>query len=161
MPIGHPGPQISAAVATVLESTPPGQTLGPSVHEAVQTTLENLGVAPGADISAAVATVLESTPPGQTLGPSVHEAVQTTLAQDTLNLGVTTSSDFIEPNIGNESAFAALVTGFVDETTDVPPSPIVPAEFVPPSPVNPVVLDPFGQDLSVLIHSFHSDWPLT
>jgi hypothetical protein len=163
-----PGAEIKEAVATALETTDPGQARGSSIPDAIQDALDdlNLGnnnfdVPPGGAIRDVVDEALETTDPGQARGSFTHDEVQ--LILDNLNLGsagagVTSSTDFIEPNIGNESALGASVTSFIlDEF--VPPSPIVPAEpAVPPNPINPV-LEPFGQVLSG--HILHSDWPLT
>ena len=164
--------------------TEPGQALASFIHDAVHGILEDLnwgntgpGVTPpGADIREEVTAAL-ATEPGQALVSFIHDAFHEIL--DDLNLGtigsfihdgvheildlnlgntgagVTSSSEFIEPNIGNELALGAFVTIFILDEFD-PPSPVVPAEPDVPPDLNPV-LDPFGQGLSEFIHS---NWPL-
>ena len=131
-------PQISCQqglqqVADLLETSEPGQALGPFIHSAVHGFLEDLipgntgaGVTPpGADIREAVTAALDTTEPGQALASFIHDAFHEIL--DDLNLGT----------------IGSFIHDAVHEILEVNP-----------------VFDPFGQGLSEFIHDFRSDWHL-
>jgi hypothetical protein len=154
------GAEIWEEGADLLETTESGQLRGSSIHDAVHVFLEGLNLGntgagvtpPGADIREEVTLALE-TEPGPalasfihnafhvilddlnlgTIGSFIHEAVHEILDLNLGNTGagVTSSSDFIEPNTATTQPWA-LWSPDSSWTSSYPPAQLYPLSLMCP-----------------------------